>query len=423
MVNLHALLLLNFALRDFYIMSETLELASKLIACNSVTPNDAGCQDLLEQELKEVGFKCRTLREGMYPTFNLLALHSVDPKANFEGDPAILKNNPGPYDASGFVAPGPFTIFLGHTDVVPAKESDWNSDPFSPTIKDGVLYGRGAADMKGSDAAMTIALKNFVKKHPNYKGTIGLLMTSNEEGDAVGGIPFVAEWLKKERLYPDFCIVGEPSSSKTFGDIIKIGRRGSMTAHITINGKQGHVAYPEQIDNACHKGAQLIAALLEKPLDNGNEDFPPTSFNVTNFNSGVGAENVAPGTCQIMCNWRFSPLQTPVKLQRRLEKTMEELGIYATVRYVINGLPFISSKDGQLVTALKAAVEHHTKVTPDLNTLGGTSDGRFIAPLGTQVVEFGPINATIHKANECVNVEDLETLTKIYEDALEKLHL
>lgn len=404
-------------------MSETLELAQKLIACSSVTPDDAGCQDILEQELNAVGFKCRTLREGMYPTFNLLALHSVDPKANFEGDPAILKNNPGPYDASGFVAPGPFTIFLGHTDVVPAKEADWQSDPFTPTIKDGKLYGRGASDMKGSDAAMTKALINFVKKHPDYKGTIGLLMTSNEEGDAVGGIPFVAEYLKKEHLYPHYCVVGEPSSSKVFGDTIKIGRRGSMTAHITINGKQGHVAYPEQINNAAHKGAQLIAALLEKPLDNGTEDFPPTSFNVTNVSAGVGAENVAPGSCQIMCNWRFNPLQTPVKLQRRLEKTMEELGIFATVRYVINGLPFISSKDGALVQALKEAVELHTQVKADLNTLGGTSDGRFIAPLGTQVVEFGPLNDTIHKANECVCVDDLETLTKIYEHVLEKLHL
>ena len=404
-------------------MSETLELAQKLIACPSVTPDDAGCQDILEQALSAVGFKCRTLREGMYPTFNLLALHSVDPKANFEGDPAILKNNPGPYDASGFVAPGPFTIFLGHSDVVPAKEADWHSDPFTPTIKDGMLYGRGAADMKGSDAAMTQALVNFVTKHPDYKGTIGLLITSNEEGDAVGGIPFVAEYLKKEHLYPTYCIVGEPSSAQVFGDTIKIGRRGSMTAHITINGKQGHVAYPEQINNAAHKGAQLIAALLEKPLDNGTEDFPPTSFNVTNVSAGVGAENVAPGTCQIMCNWRFNPLQTPVKLQRRLEKTMEQLGIFATVRYVVNGLPFISSKDGALVQALQEAVELNTKVKAELNTSGGTSDGRFIAPLGTQVVEFGPLNTTIHKSNECVDVTDLETLTKIYEQTLEKLHL
>lgn len=404
-------------------MSETLELAQKLIACPSVTPDDAGCQDILEQALSAVGFKCRTLREGMYPTFNLLALHSVDPKANFEGDPAILKNNPGPYDASCFVAPGPFTIFLGHSDVVPAKEADWHSDPFTPTIKDGMLYGRGAADMKGSDAAMTQALVNFVTKHPDYKGTIGLLITSNEEGDAVGGIPFVAEYLKKEHLYPTYCIVGEPSSAQVFGDTIKIGRRGSMTAHITINGKQGHVAYPEQINNAAHKGAQLIAALLEKPLDNGTEDFPPTSFNVTNVSAGVGAENVAPGTCQIMCNWRFNPLQTPVKLQRRLEKTMEQLGIFATVRYVVNGLPFISSKDGALVQALQEAVELNTNVKAELNTSGGTSDGRFIAPLGTQVVEFGPLNTTIHKSNECVDVTDLETLTKIYEHTLEKLHL
>ena len=405
-------------------MSDTLELAKELISRKSVTPNDEGCQDVLEKILGDVGFHCRTLREGMYPTFNLLALCSKDEKANFVGDPKILNGKPGPYDATGIVAPGPFTIFLGHTDVVPAGDVNaWSNDPFTPVVKDGFLYGRGAADMKSSDAAMTIALRNFVTKHPDFKGTVGLLMTSNEEGDAVGGIPFVAEWFKKERLYPTFCIVGEPSCSKKFGDTVKIGRRGSMTAHITINGKQGHVAYPEQIDNAAHNGARLIAALLEKHLDDGNEDFPPTSFNVTNFNAGVGAENVAPGTCQIMCNWRFNPLQTPLKLQKMVEKTMEKLRIYATVRYVINGLPFISERDGQLVKAITESVKEKTGITPDMNTLGGTSDGRFIAPLGTQVVEFGPLNGTIHQVNECTEVENLDTLTEIYEKTLEKLHL
>lgn len=405
-------------------MSDTLELAKKLISLKSVTPEDAGCQEVLSGILEPVGFKCRTLREGMYPAFNMLALHSADPQANFEGDPALLKNNPGPYDASGLKAPGPFTIFLGHTDVVgPGDTAAWTSDPFDPVIRDGMLYGRGAADMKSSDAAMTIALRNFVTRHPDFKGTVGLLMTSNEEGDAVGGIPYVAEWLKKEKLYPQYCIVGEPSSSVKFGDTIKIGRRGSMTAHITINGKQGHVAYPHQIDNAAHKGAQLIAALVEHYLDDGNEDFPPSSFNVTNFNAGMGAENVAPGTCQIMCNWRFNPLQTPVKLQRMMEKKMEKLGIYATVRYVVNGLPFISARDGLLVNAMRDAVIANTGVTPDLNTLGGTSDGRFIAPLGTEVVEFGPLNATIHQVDENVCAADLDTLTAIYEQVLEKLHL
>lgn len=405
-------------------MSDTLELAKDLISRKSVTPEDAGCQDVVEKILKDVGFHTRTLREGMYPTFNLLALHSNDEKACLAGDPKLIKEKPGPYDATGIVCPGPFTLFLGHTDVVPAgDEGRWNTDPFKATIKDNLIYGRGAADMKGADAAMTIALRNFVQKHPNYKGTIGILLTSNEEGDAVGGVPFVAEWMKKEHMYPTYCIVGEPSCSKEFGDIIKIGRRGSMTAHITIHGKQGHVAYPHQIDNAAHKGSQLIAALLEKHLDDGNEDFPPTSFNVTNFNSGVGAENVAPGTCQIMCNWRFNPLQTPLKLQRLVEKTLEKLRIYATVRYVINGLPFISSRDGKLVTALKEVVEQNTNVTPDLNTLGGTSDGRFIAPLGTEVVEFGVLNTTIHKDNECTEIDNLDKLTTIFEQTLEKLHL
>ena len=405
-------------------MSETVELAKLLISKASITPNDEGCQDLLEQKLKEAGFHTRTLREQMYPTFNLLALHSSDASANFVGDPELIKAQKGPYDKSGIKVPGPFTLFLGHTDVVPPGDlGAWKSDPFTPTERDGYLYGRGSADMKGSDAAMTIALCNFVKKHPQYKGSIGLLVTSNEEGDAVGGVPFVAEWLKKEQIYPNFCIVGEPSSADTFGDTIKIGRRGSMTAHITIQGKQGHVAYPHLIDNAAHKGAQLISALLEKPWDNGNDDFPPTSFNVTNFNAGTGAENVAPGTCQIMCNWRFNTLQTPAKLQKFLEKTMEKLRIYATVRYVVNGLPFVSAKDGALVQALAQCVHEATGINPDLNTKGGTSDGRFIAPLGTEVVEFGPCNGTIHQVNECVKTTDLDTLTTIFEHTLEKLHL
>lgn len=405
-------------------MSETLELTKALISCPSITPDDHGCQDLLEQHLKAAGFNCRTLREQMFPTFNLLALCSHDPNANLEGDPEMIKAQHGPYDPSGFVVPKPITLFLGHTDVVrPGDEGAWQSPPFTPTIKDGYLYGRGAADMKGSDAAMTLALCRFVKNHPDFKGTVGLLVTSNEEGDAVGGVPFVAEWLKKEKIYPQYCIVGEPSSNEVLGDTIKIGRRGSMTAHITIHGTQGHVAYPNRINNAAHAGARLIAALLETPLDQGTEDFPPTSFNVTNIHSGVGAENIAPGTCEIMCNWRFNPLQTPLKLQKLVEKKLEKLRIYATVRYVINGLPFISERDGSLVQALQEAVTAHTGVQPDLNTLGGTSDGRFIAPLGAETIEFGPCNGTIHKVNECVKVDDLEKLSAIYEQVLTRLHL
>lgn len=404
--------------------SYTVDLAEKLISLKSITPDDAGCQDIIEQALKEVGFNCRTLREQMFPTFNLLALYSVEDNAKLEGDPEMIKNQHGPYDPSGIVAPGPFTLFLGHTDVVAAGDtSAWHSDPFIPTQKDGFLYGRGAADMKGSDAAMVTALREFVKAHPKFKGTIGLLLTSNEEGDAVGGVPFVAEWLKKEHLYPTYCIVGEPSCTENLGDTIKIGRRGSMTAHICIHGKQGHVAYPERIKNAAHQGARLINALLEHHLDDGDENFPPSSFNVTNFNSGIGAENVAPGTCEIMCNWRFNPQQTTLGLQKMVEKYLEKLGIYATVRYVINGHPFISATDGVLVSALKEAVTVHTKLTPDLNTAGGTSDGRFIAPLGTEVVEFGPCNGTIHQVNECVKTEDLDTLAKIYQHTLEKIHL
>lgn len=408
-------------------MSETLELAKALIARPSITPDDQGCQDLLEAELKAVGFTCRTLREHMYPAFNLLALYSGEDGANLEGDPEKIKNQHGPYDPSGFVVPGPITLFLGHTDVVaPGDAGAWSSDPFTPTEREGMLYGRGAADMKGSDAAMTIALKRFVAAHPKFKGTVGLLVTSNEEGDAVGAIPYVAEWLKKEHIYPNYCVVGEPSCAQELGDTIKIGRRGSMTAHITIHGKQGHVAYPEKIDNAAHKAGRLIASLCEHQFNDANEDFPETSFNVTNVNSGIGAENVAPGSAQIMCNWRFNPNQTPLKLQHLLERNLEKLRIYATVRYVINGLPFISSREGVLVQALQKAIAQKTGrelSAIDLNTLGGTSDGRFIAPLGAEVVEFGPCNGTIHQVNECVKTQDLDTLADIYEQVLTSIHL
>ena len=356
-------------------MSETLELAKALIARPSITPDDQGCQDLLEAELKGVGFTCRTLREHMYPAFNLLALYSGEDGANLEGDPEKIKNQHGPYDPSGFVVPGPITLFLGHTDVVaPGDAGAWSSDPFTPTEREGMLYGRGAADMKGSDAAMTIALKRFVAAHPKFKGTVGLLVTSNEEGD----------------------------------------------------GKQGHVAYPEKIDNAAHKAGRLIAALCEHKFNDATEDFPETSFNVTNINSGIGAENVAPGSAQIMCNWRFNPNQTPLKLQHLLERNLEKLRIYATVRYVINGLPFISSREGVLVQALQHAIAQKTGrelSAIDLNTLGGTSDGRFIAPLGAEVVEFGPCNGTIHQVNECVKTQDLDTLAAIYEQVLTSIHL
>ena len=408
-------------------MAETLELARQLIARPSITPDDQGCQDLLEAELKAAGFHCRTLREQMYPTFNLLALYSGEEGDNLVGDPEQIKNQHGPYDPSGLVVSGPITLLLGHTDVVaPGEVSAWSSDPFVPTERDGLLYGRGAADMKGSDAAMTIALKRFVTAHPQFKGTVGLLVTSNEEGDAVGAIPYVAEWLKKERVYPNYCVVGEPSCASELGDTIKIGRRGSMTAHITIHGKQGHVAYPDKIDNAAHKAGRLIAALCEHQFNDATADFPETSFNVTNVNAGIGAENVAPGNAEIMCNWRFNPNQTPLKLQHLLERQLEQLRIYATVRYVINGLPFISSRDGILVSALRQAIVDKTGRAADaidLNTAGGTSDGRFIAPLGAEVVEFGPCNGTIHQVNECVKVQDLDTLTDIYEQVLAAIHL
>ncbi len=374
------------------------ELTRRLVKIDSLTPDDKGCQKLLRAELDSCGFKSLTLKQS--GTDNLLSLHG-----------------------SG----SPFLLFLGHTDVVPpGKESNWIYPPFKAEIAPDesgslCLYGRGSADMKGSDAAMVLALADFVKSNPDHKGTVGVLITSNEEGDGKGGVAFVASYLKERGLIPDFCIVGEPSSGEKFGDTVKNGRRGSMTAVIEVKGEQGHVAYPQNCVNAAHKAAKLITLLSETVWDEGSEFFPPTSFQVTNLNCGTGAENVVPGSCSIMCNWRFNSLHTPENLQRKAEALAQEAGIDCAFDYRVNGLPFIT-KGGDLLTALTGEIEKVTGIRPALSTSGGTSDGRFIAPLGTQTVEFGPLSATIHKANEHVSVKDLEGLREIFLNTLKELY-
>ncbi len=373
---------------NFQELHHVIPLTRALVSKPSITPNDLGCQKILCDLLKEQDFKCLTLKDS--GTENLLALHG-------EGHP--------------------FLLFLGHTDVVPAgDETSWTHPPFDAVIQkeqdQEFIYGRGCADMKGSDAAMSLALCEFVKQNPQHKGTVGLLVTSNEEGNAKGGTPFVANYLKQKKLIPDYCLVGEPSALEKFGDQLKIGRRGSLSCDITVKGVQGHVAYPERCDNAAHHAAMLMHALVLQSWDQGNKDFPPTSFQITNIKSGTGAENVAPGSCFFMCNWRFSPEQTPDKLKASLQKLIDETHTDCELVWRVNGLPFVNHHEGFL-QAVRDAVFKSTGLTPKLSTSGGTSDGRFIAPLGTSVIELGPCGATIHKVDEKVATDALIKMQEV----------
>ncbi len=377
--------------------SDTVNLAARLIRRRSITPLDEGCQDLIYSYLKPLNFRTEAFYQD--GTVNLLALHGKG---------------------------SPFILFLGHSDVVPpGAEDKWDHPPFAADIisvnGSPVLYGRGAADMKGSDAAMTIALRDFVQQYPNHPGTVGLLITSNEEGDGAGGIKYVAEKLKNMSLIPDYCLVGEPSCATQLGDTIKIGRRGSLTAHITVKGRQGHVAYPERLINPLHQAAALIARLME-PLDEGSTDFPPTTFECTNIKGGTGAENVVPDECWFMCNWRFNNLQSAESIESQVKKVVASLHLNCDLKFVLNGEPFLCPR-AELCLKLQQAIEQVCKIKPVLSTAGGTSDGRFIAPLGTQVLEFGPCSATIHQINERVSVTDLDTLRQVYQVLLEKICL
>ena len=375
-------------------MSDTLELAKNLIARASVTPEDAGCQEAMIHRLEPLGFQVERLR-----------FEDVD---NF-------------WARRG--SQGPVLAFAGHTDVVPTGPLDaWESDPFQPELRDGMLYGRGAADMKGSLAAMVTACERFVAAHPDHKGSIAFLITSDEEGPSINGTIKVVEHLEARGEKITWCLVGEPSSNHQVGDVIKNGRRGSLNGKLKIRGRQGHVAYPHLADNPIHRVAPALAELCREQWDMGNEFFPPTTFQISNIHSGTGAENVIPGTVDIQFNFRFSTETTVEKLQARVTAILDAHDLQYQLDWRLSGHPFLTAR-GELVAASIAAIKKITHRDTELSTSGGTSDGRFIAPTGAQVVELGPLNATIHQVNECVSAADLDTLSEIYEHILAQLLL
>lgn len=365
--------------------SETLKLTCELIQRASVTPDDQGCQHLMTERLAACGFKVEPMR--IEDVDNFWAVHGHD---------------------------GPLLVFAGHTDVVPTGDpGSWTFPPFEPTEKDGMLYGRGTADMKGSLAAMVVATERFVKDYPNHNGRLGYLITSDEEGDAYHGTVAVMDRLAARGEKIDWAVVGEPSSTDHVGDTIKNGRRGSMLGYLTIKGKQGHVAYPHLAKNPVHLVAPAIADLSTEVWDQGNDYFPATSFQVSNINSGTGASNVIPGTAEIMFSFRFSTEVTAEELQARSRDVLDRHDLDYDLRFEVKGQPFLTDS-GALVRAAVQAVSDVTGEEPELSTGGGTSDGRFIAPTGAQVVELGPVNKTIHQIDECVRTADLDTLTEMY---------
>ena len=370
-------------------MSATLELAKSLISRASVTPDDNGCQALMVERLEKIGFTIYPLKFG--DVDNFWAVHG---------------NN------------GPIFSFAGHTDVVPAGDDDaWESNPFEPTIKNGMLYGRGAADMKGSLASMVVATENFIEKNPNHNGIIAFLITSDEEGVAINGTAKVMDFLKDNNQKIDFCLVGEPSSTAILGDVIKNGRRGSLNACLRVKGKQGHIAYPLLADNPIHLVTPALNQLCDEQWDNGNDYFPATSFQISNIHSGDKVTNVIPGEVEVMFNFRYSTETTKEELQKRVNDILDSHKLNYFVEWSHSGYPFLTPK-GELVSACVDAIEKIKAIKPELSTSGGTSDGRFIAQEGTQVVELGPNNSTIHQVNESVSVQDLEDLSKIYSQVL-----
>ncbi|MEI7036365.1 succinyl-diaminopimelate desuccinylase [Fulvimonas yonginensis] len=375
-------------------MRDVLELACELIRHPSVTPDDAGCQALIAARLARAGFAIEHLRYGEVD--NLWATHG-----------------------SG----GPTLVFLGHTDVVPSGPiSAWRTPPFEPVVRDGVLYGRGAADMKGSVAAMVVALERFVATHPRHAGRVALLLTSDEEGPTnLDGVRRVAETFRARGECPDWCVVGEPSSKARLGDLIRVGRRGSLSATLTVRGVQGHVAYPEKASNPIHSFAPALAELAATRWDEGNADFPPTSFQVSNLNAGTGATNVIPGELVAAINFRYSTASTADSLRARTEAVLARHGLDWQLDWILSGEPFLSPAGGRLRETACAVCRELCGIEPEQSTGGGTSDGRFIAPLGVEVVELGPVNATIHKVDECVAVEDLERLPAVYAAICERL--
>jgi succinyl-diaminopimelate desuccinylase len=371
---------------------DTLELAKQLIARPSVTPEDAGCLDLLTALLEPAGFVCEKISMGGVD--NLWARRGTG---------------------------APLVCFAGHTDVVPTGPVEqWQSNPFTPTIRDGVLYGRGASDMKSSLAAFVAALLEFVEQHPNHPGSLAVLFTSDEEGPAIDGTVRVVEALKERKVKMDYCIVGEPTAVKKTGDMIKNGRRGSLSGRLTVKGTQGHVAYPHLANNPIHIVAAAIAELAKTEWDKGNEYFPPTTWQISNFNAGTGANNVIPGDAHVKFNFRFSTASSLETLQTRVHGILDKHGVPYDLEWSYDGRPFLTPR-GDLVDAVAKAIKTVTGLDTELSTTGGTSDGRFIADICPQVIECGPTNASIHKINECIRVDELQQLPQIYLHTLKNL--
>ncbi len=375
-------------------MSDTLDLTTDLIFRPSVTPEDIGCQDILMDRLNAIDFKSEKLRFKTVKNF----------WSRRGNDRPVL-------------------VFAGHTDVVPpGPQKQWDSPPFQPEVRDGYLYGRGAADMKGSLAAMITATERFVAAHPDHKGSIAFLITSDEEGPAVNGTVKVVELLKKRGDTIDWCIVGEPASETHVGDVVKNGRRGSLSGTLIVRGVQGHIAYPHLAENPIERFAPVLAVLCAEKWDEGNEFFPATSFQISNIQAGAGVTNIIPGELRVMFNFRYSTAVTQAQLRERVEALLNQHGVNYDIEWTLSGEPFIT-ESGELVDAAKAAIKETLDMDATLSTSGGTSDGRFIAPMGAQVLELGPVNKTIHKINECVKVEDLDTLSLLYERIMERLLL
>jgi succinyl-diaminopimelate desuccinylase len=373
-------------------MNPTLALTRDLIACPSVTPADAGCLDMIAARLAPLGFECVRLPSN--DVDNLWAVRG---------------------------AHGPCLAFAGHTDVVPPGPLDaWTRPPFEPQVVDGKLWGRGAADMKGSLAAMVVAVERFVAAHPGHDGRIAFMLTSDEEGPATDGTVRIVRHLRDHAIPVDWCIVGEPSSDRRLGDTVRVGRRGSLNGRLTVRGVQGHVAYPDRADNPFHRALPALAELAARRWDAGNAFYPPTSFQISNVHTGTGAENVIPGVMEVLFNFRYCTEQTEAGLKAAVHELLDRHGLDYQLAWHLSGAPFLTV-GGKLVDAVQKVLAAELDVRPELSTGGGTSDGRFIAPLGVEVVELGPINASIHKIDEWVNVDELEQLARVYQGILTEL--
>ncbi|MYJ75128.1 MAG: succinyl-diaminopimelate desuccinylase [Gammaproteobacteria bacterium] len=381
---------------DSSLTNDVLALTEAMVARRSISPDDAGCQEVLIDRLENARFVVERMPFG--DVDNLWAVH------------------PGP--SCDTLVAEPRLVFAGHTDVVPSGPPDgWSSPPFEPSVRDGFLYGRGTADMKSSLAAMVVAAERFVTEHPDHRGCLGFLITSDEEADAVDGTVRVVHELSRRGIGIHHCVVGEPSSTTRLGDVIRIGRRGSLGGKATVNGIQGHVAYPDQAMNPIHSAALALGMLAGTTWDDGDADFPPTSFQVSNVHAGTGATNVIPGELTCSFNFRFNPRQTPAGLKAAVVRAFETAGAETVFDWVLSGMPFIT-RGGTLIDAVRQAVAEVTGLEAETSTSGGTSDGRFIAPTGAEVVEVGPVNETIHKVNERVALADLAPLSRIYEEII-----